>query len=112
MFRTLLSGELISEIAITLIALGYDDVTAGDTALLLTAIGEVRALKHYVMGCSDAGDDHLYELALIGPADCIVSRDKRVLEPPPHVASYLVHHGIALMEPADFANLIAPASQR
>ena len=89
--------------------MGADPNDAADAALLFTELGEVHALQHYVMGCRDAEDDHLYELAINAGASYIVSKDNKVLNPPLHVAAYLQSHGVKLISPIDFVNTVLNA---
>jgi predicted nucleic acid-binding protein len=98
---------MVEEIALTLCLLGVEERDAVEAALLASAkYGETFPLQHQVMGCRDAEDDHLYELALLGGAEVIISRDDKVLNPPLHVAAYLESHGIALMPPVRFVEAV------
>lgn len=105
-FHALFSGELIDEIAYTLIELGADTITAGEAAVSLTAYGHTFALAHQVMGCRDIEDDHLYELAVTGGASYIVTRDRAVLHPKLHVAVYLAERHVRIMRPREFVQTV------
>jgi predicted nucleic acid-binding protein len=65
----LVSGQLLGEIAETLLELGadHDDVP----------------IKHQRMGCDDEEDDHLLETALTGKAGYLVSEGPRGSRPAP-----------------------------
>jgi len=86
------SGPLVDEIADTLVE--YMRVPP-------------PSIRHQVMGCSDPGDDPVLETATAGGADFVVTRDRRLLELPPHVARYLERAAVAVVRPEQFVRLVA-----
>lgn len=101
-FRVLLSGELLDEIAETLLALGADREDVVHVLMLLAVEGQVVPIKHQRMGCDDEEDDHLLETALTGKADYLVSEDRAVHSLPQHVHEYLERNGVRLRRAHEF----------
>lgn len=72
--------------------------------MLLGAEGQIVGIEHQRMGCEDEEDDHLLETAVRGGAQYIVSDDRKVYDPPPHVLQYLEQKGIVLRRPYEFCD--------
>ena len=98
----LVSGELLEEVAGTLLELGADREDVIEVLMLLGVRSQVVAIKHQRMGCVDEADDHLLETALTGHADYLVSEDGAVYDPPLHVREYLERNGIKLRRAHEF----------
>jgi predicted nucleic acid-binding protein len=98
----LFSGELLDEIAETLLELGADRDDVEQVLMLLAVDGQVIPIKHQRMGCADEEDDHLFETALMGKADYLVSEDHAVHRLPAHVQAYLERNGIRLCRAREF----------
>ncbi len=99
----LFNGKLIREIAKTLEVLGVNRRTIEDfIAMLFLREEALVRIKHQRMGCSDPGDDHLLETALIGGARWIVSDDHAVLDLPNPAKASFRHHGIGILSSGQF----------
>lgn len=81
--RLILTGTLVSEVELTLRALGVGDDLIGELLSILCGDPEAFvALQHQVLGCRDPHDDHIIEAAFVGNAHAIVTRDRDILELP------------------------------
>lgn len=102
-FRVLVSGELLEEIAGTLLELGAEPEAVVQAIMLLATDSQVVAIKHQRMGCADEEDDHLIETAVTGHAGYLVSEDRAVQELPMHVREYLTREGIQVLRALEFS---------
>ena len=102
-FQVLLNGTLVNEIERTL---ARKHVSRDDIATLVDILSEIPdilvPIRHQRMGLRDERDDHLLETAIVGKAQIVVSRDRKVLDPPLHVENMLRREGIALMSDVEF----------
>ncbi len=102
-FRVLVSGELLEEIAGTLLELGAEPDDVVRAISLLAAENQVVAIKHQRMGCADEEDDHLIETAVTGHTGYLISEDRAVQELPMHVRDYLTRQGIQVWRAHEFS---------
>lgn len=101
-FRIAVSGELVEEIAGTLLELGADREDVVSVIELLATETQVVAIQHQRMGCDDLEDDHLLETAVTGMADYLVSEDRAVYDLPSHVREYLSRQGVLVRRAHEF----------
>jgi uncharacterized protein len=104
------SGTLVDEIAETLVEhMEMPPAEVERLVALLCEVAEVVPIQHQVMGCEDPDDDPVIETAITGRADFIVTRDRRLLELPVHVAGYLERAGVRVVRPEHFVLLPSAA---
>ena len=88
-------GSLVNESAETLMSTGVPTDWVEAFVVLLCAEAEVVPIKHQELGSPDPNDDALFEAAIVGHADHIVTRERKLLEKlKPHVRGYFEQRGI------------------
>ena len=104
------SGPLVDELAETLVEdLGRPFEVVESFVTLLCARADVVAIQHQVMGCHDPNDDPVLETAIAGQAEVIVTRDRRLLRLPRHVADYMECQGIRTVLPEGLLDILRKA---
>jgi putative PIN family toxin of toxin-antitoxin system len=101
-FRALVSGELLDEIAGTLVELGAERPDVTELIMILALHSQIVAIRHQRMGCEDEEDDHLLETAVSGNADYLVSEDRAVYRLPRHVHDYMTRRGVRVCRANEF----------
>lgn len=102
-FDLVLTVTLVSEVETTLRALGAAESIVADLLAMLCRDASVFvAIRHQVLGCRDANDDHIIEAALVGNAHVIVTRDRDLLELPTQVENLLRQRRILVLTDVQF----------